>query len=1067
MRCKNVGIAVCSLIVLILFTQLASAGTTGKISGQVTDKETGQPLPGTNVLVVGTQLGAATDLDGNFTILHVPPGLYDLQASMIGYAKVMVRDVRVRIDQTARVDFELPIEVIAGEEVTVVAERNIIKDDVATSVVAISDNEVATLPLTTVEEVVELQAGVEQGLVIRGGGADESLFLMDGVTLRDPRNNEPVTGIALSAVKEIAVERGGFNAEYGQIRSGLINVITKEGNKSGYFGSISLKASPPAPKYFGISPYNKNSMWLRPYFDDDVCWTGTENGTWDKYTQRQYPRFDGWNKISNDLLTDSDPNNDLSPLAAQRLAEWQHRRQAPTDKPDYNVDAGFGGPVPFIGSMLGNLRFFSSYRQEREMLLIPLTRDDYLTQNLTLKLTSDITSSMKLTVSGLTGRFYTVAINEGDEIFMTSEFGPNDARPTVYWYPTIYLRTPWEIAKITAEQRSGRIFNDGWYSQAEVSHYSLAAKLTHTISPSTFYEASVEHIARKYLTGPIKERDYSKIYEIVPGYFVDEGPYGWSPYSTTGIGDSYFFFGGHSGEARDSTRSSATTIKFDLTSQLNFNNLVKTGFEFVYNDLKLKYGDVNKFTGKVTNVNEHQMPYRGAFYIQDKLEAKGFILNLGLRLDLSNANQEWIKPLSLYDASFYSSNYDPNGQYRTESPKTELSLSPRLGISHPITTNSKLFFNYGHFKQLPAYEELLRIGRAGGAVKNYGDPNLALAKTIAYELGYDHLLFNSLLVQVAAFYHDISDQLAYTSIASADGTVGYRLATNNSYEDIRGFEISLNKSFGLLSGFANYTYQVNTYGYFGKQFLYENQSDQRQSDANTRLLYQGKPLPQPYARVSLMFNSPKDFGPSIIGINPLEECNVNLIYNYKAGEYINWPFNRQDIFDNIQTTDYHDVALRFNKTVVFNEVQVTLFMEVENLFNLKRLSGASFYNTSDYLDYMNSLHLSKSPNYTNIPGHDSPGDYRKTGVEFQPIEQVGSVQGIENSTGFVSRAIYYETSSKKYMNYVNGGWSEVEKGRMKKILDEKAYIDMPNQTSFSFLNPRQWFFGVKVTFDLR
>src|SRR3990172_8116346 len=228
MNVQRVGVFVYSLVLILLFTQAVFSGTTGKISGSITDQETRQPLPGANITITGTLLGAAADVNGNYVVLHVPPGIYDIQASMIGYTKVIMSNIRVMIDQTAKADFELGPQVISGEEVTIVAEKNIIKEDVATSVVAISESEVETLPLTSVEEVVELQAGVEDGLVIRGGGADETLYLLDGITLRDPRNNQPITGISLSAVKEISVERGGFNAEYGQVRSGLINVITKE-----------------------------------------------------------------------------------------------------------------------------------------------------------------------------------------------------------------------------------------------------------------------------------------------------------------------------------------------------------------------------------------------------------------------------------------------------------------------------------------------------------------------------------------------------------------------------------------------------------------------------------------------------------------------------------------------------------------------------------------------------------------------------------------------------------------------------------------------------------------------
>ena len=102
-------IVMCILLVAVIPLW---SGTTGKIAGTVADKETGDPLPGANVLIVGTSLGAAADDNGRFSILHVPPGEYDVSVSVIGYAKNTMQDVRVRIDQTARVDFEIEIQEI-------------------------------------------------------------------------------------------------------------------------------------------------------------------------------------------------------------------------------------------------------------------------------------------------------------------------------------------------------------------------------------------------------------------------------------------------------------------------------------------------------------------------------------------------------------------------------------------------------------------------------------------------------------------------------------------------------------------------------------------------------------------------------------------------------------------------------------------------------------------------------------------------------------------------------------------------------------------------------------------
>jgi len=1060
---KNVCLRLILTLVLgLIFVQPVMSTTTGKIAGIVKDQETGESLMGANVLIDGTSMGGAADMNGEYTILNVPPGTYSVTATVIGYARMTISNVRVRIDQTTRIDFSLAMEAVQGEAVQVVADANIIKEDVSSSVTAFSTDEVEELALSNINDVVELQAGVEDGLVIRGGEAGESLFQVDGITLRDPRNNQPISGIALSAIQEISIERGGFNAEYGQVRSGIINVVTKEGSKTEYHGSIQLKASPPAPKHFGVSPFDAGSMWMRPYLDDEVCWTGTDS--WDEYTARQYPEFRGWNQVSRELLSDDDPSNNLSPAACQKLFNWEHRREPITDQPDYNIDAGFGGPIPIFGEYLGNLRFFTSYRREREMLLIPLTRDDYVDWDWSGQLTSDISSSTKLSFNAFIGKMYTIAINEGDEIFITNEFGPNDSRQYNYWHPTIFLRSPLEIAKVTSEQRPGRIFSDGWYCNSEVAHKALAMKMTHTLNNKTFFESSLEYVGRQYTTGPIDQRDPALIEEIVPGYWVDEAPYGWSPSSQGGIGGAIKFFGGHTGEARDSSRIASTTFKFDLTSQIDFNNLVKTGIEIVYNDLNLYYGDINNFTGRVVMVQERKFPIRGAFYIQDKLETKGFILNMGLRLDYSNANTPWILPVDPFDKTFFSSQYDPGTEYEEAEVEAELTVSPRLGISHPITENSKLYFNYGHFKQLPTYEEMLRVGRsAGGSMSNYGDPNLALAKTISYELGYDHVLFGNVLIQAAAFYHDIRDQQAFTVYASADGSVIYSLANNNSYEDIRGFELNIQKQAGWISGFANYTYQVNTYGYFGTQRIFQNTSEQRQYNENTRLLYQGKPLPQPFARASLVFHAPKDFGPELLGVNPLEDWTLNFILNWKAGEYITWnPFSRLDIFDNIQVKNYYNMSMRLTKTFpIKNDFKLTVFLEVENLLNTKRLSGGSFYDNFDYLDYMNSLHLPESEDWDNIAGDDKPGDYRNDDIAFQPIEQIGATMDM---TAGKDGVIYYDISTGKYMNYVDGAWSEVDSGTMDKVLDEKAYIDNPNQTSFNFLNPRQWFVGVRISF---
>ena len=1007
------------LFLLIAVTTPLWSGTTGKIAGTITDVETGDPLPGANVIVAGTALGAAADIKGNYSVLHVPPGIYDLEISMMGYAKTTVTTVRVRIDQTARVNVSLQMEALEGEAVTVVAEKNIIKDDVATSVVAVTTDQVQELPVSSVSRVVELQAGVEDGMKIRGSNEDASLFLMDGITLRDPRNNKPITSIALSSIKEISIERGGFNAEYGQVRSGIVNVVTQDGSKSAYHGNVEFKYSPPHKKHLGISPFDVNSNWLKPYFDDDVCWTGTrgedfedlnsnqywddgepftdKNGDgkwtgWDKYTQRQYPEFIGWDQISEDLLSDSDPTNDISAYGAQQVFKYETRKQPAYDQPDYDIDAGFGGPVPFLSDKLGDLRFFTTYRKHREMLLVPLSRDDYVDYDWSMKIISDINPSMKLTISSLIGKKYTMQQN----------------------FSYYYIRWPNDIAGNA--NSLGTLFGTGAFSIVDIGHKNFAAKLTHLLNSDTFYEVSVEHIITDYYGRPPRYRDKTTLTEIVDGYFVDEAPFGYDNDDDLGI--SGMVFGGSTCKRRDNTKVSATTIKADMTSQINFNNLVKAGAEFVYNKLDFDYGEIAYYSADryEQHIDYVAEPLRAAVYFQDKLETKGFIMNAGLRLDYSNSNTEWwdVDP---YDKTFYSAKYNEDDNYKMKKSKSQFQISPRLGISHPITETSKLFFNYGHFKQMPSYETLFQTARAAdGRMYTFGDPDLTLAKTISYELGYDHALLNNYLIQASAFYHDIYDKQDDTQYTSISGLV-YKRTTSNDYEDIRGFELSFRKNTGRWwTFFGNYTYQVTTSGHFGRDKIYQNPSDQKRYDEATVNLYQDRPSPSPYARVNLTLSTPTDFGPQIANTNILGGYLMNVLFTWRAGGYRTYnPLNAAGVKNNIQETDYLNTILRLSKVININKFRVQAFADISNLFNYKRMSLSNFGGKNDdQVLYGQSLHLPESKAYDNIPGNDRYGDYRAPGADYQPMEARATI----NYDTFIgeSGVIYYDKSISFFRN---------------------------------------------------
>src|SRR5436309_6250993 len=151
-----------AVLVLCLTTLTAAfAGTTGKIAGEVKDSQTGEPVVGANVLVEGTSHGAATNIDGYFVILNLPPGKYTVSVSAIGYKKSAVTGVGVSVDLTSKVDFQLTQTVVeSGEEVVITAERPIIKKDLTSSEARVDASTIASLPVQEVGEVLSLQAGV-------------------------------------------------------------------------------------------------------------------------------------------------------------------------------------------------------------------------------------------------------------------------------------------------------------------------------------------------------------------------------------------------------------------------------------------------------------------------------------------------------------------------------------------------------------------------------------------------------------------------------------------------------------------------------------------------------------------------------------------------------------------------------------------------------------------------------------------------------------------------------------------------------------------------------------------
>ena len=213
------------IIFVALLTTLIHAGTTGKLVGQVNDASTGEPLIGVNIVFENEPYGAATDVDGSYLILNLPPGNYDVRAIMLGYNEVIVKNVNINVDKTTRVDFNLEETALElGEALEVTAERLLVKKDLTSTESIVGNEEIENLPVENFTDVLNLQAGVTLdaggGIHIRGGRTSEIAYMVNGISVNDAYSGDFAIEVENNSIQELSVISGTFNAEYGQAMSG-------------------------------------------------------------------------------------------------------------------------------------------------------------------------------------------------------------------------------------------------------------------------------------------------------------------------------------------------------------------------------------------------------------------------------------------------------------------------------------------------------------------------------------------------------------------------------------------------------------------------------------------------------------------------------------------------------------------------------------------------------------------------------------------------------------------------------------------------------------------------------
>ena len=227
-----------NLLLIPLITTTTFAGNLGKIKGKITNKED-LPIIGANVMIIGTSLGAATDVDGEYTILQVPPGIYEVSSSYIGYSKLITKNVRITSDITTKLDLLMTESTIEGDIIIVTAKRPLFERGATNEVRAVQSEQIQNLPIRGYTNVASMQTGVvvddDENMHVRGGRSDETAFYVDGVYMNNPYNLDRSGDVPTLAMDEISMQIGGFGAEYGDANAGIVNVTTKTGGEEFHF----------------------------------------------------------------------------------------------------------------------------------------------------------------------------------------------------------------------------------------------------------------------------------------------------------------------------------------------------------------------------------------------------------------------------------------------------------------------------------------------------------------------------------------------------------------------------------------------------------------------------------------------------------------------------------------------------------------------------------------------------------------------------------------------------------------------------------------------------------------
>lgn len=867
---------------IFLSVVIIQAGTTGKVKGRVLELETGDPLPGANVQIAGTSLGAATDIDGFYFVLNIPPGRHEIVVTYVGYA-ISRRTINVLADLTTVENISLTTSVIEVGGVTVTAERAAIQMDRTNTTAYVSADQIEDLPVQEIVDLIQLQAGVivdhSGGIHIRGGRTSDVAYMVDGIPITNQfsAGGGSLFSVETDNVQELQIISGTFNAEYGQAQSGVINIITKDPSRQ-YSGKLKLyggdRFSRESGPFLGLDRLNPSN------------------------TQNIEGRISGplpiFNKIG--VYLSGRYFSDTNYLTGIQLARpgdaWQiaaydtwYRRKFPNDP------AVWSGIIEIPDSLFtGNGEI---------MAMDPI-------QHLSL--------NAKFVFRPLP------VVRTSYSVFIENETGRD--------YDDNYRYTPDALKHV--------------FNKFQMHNFSV----NHTLSPRLFYSINFSYSASSRESYQFRNLISSELQTVSPtrGRFNLGGTNSGIDMVETDklLGkmdwnwqvDNYqlikFGIEGTSHRVRFQSRSPGRSSNPNFSSNFFPTDTTLIFSEFLGQSqaavLEVPQLTALGETGLSDLFYEHQ-PLELAAYIQNTIELNELIVNLGLRY-------EWFRP---DHAVLADPRVNPAPGSVTLTSNTDLldvdpkfQLSPRLGIAFPISSAGVIHVAYGHFFKLPPFtyifdnSEYKIIGLNSTVV---GNPDLLPQKTISYEVGLQQELAPGLGFEVTMFYADFRNLLGLEVIRMVGNVNTYFRRVNRDYGFNRGIALAIRKASGVVTGTLDYTYQV---------------SKGNESDPNNIAIISTGGLGGGITRESEKQVLPLDWDQrhtlnGTLAIHAGKEWTFSLIGRISSGQpYTPEPI-RLDLKTKFKNTEFKpwktNLDLYVSKNIRLARKNASLFLRVFNLFD--------------------------------------------------------------------------------------------------------------------------------------